>query len=789
MSAADLPGGRRALKVLLFEDDPLDAELMLHELEAAGLDVEARRVDTEGAFAFAASEEPAFDLFLLDYEVPGFGGPEALAELRARRPDAPAIIISGKVGEETAIEMLKSGATDYVLKQRLGRLAPAVARALREQALERRRREDEVRLGQLTAEIERNGLTASVFDQLHAAALVAEVPSGRVLLANARAEEMLGPAVRSIAGLADYGRIVLFHPEGRRYAASEIPLARAVRGAEEIRDEPALFFRAGGDLGHALVSAARIHDRRGEGRAAVCVLTEITEQQRLQAALAREREQLASVLAAAVDDAIVGVDPEGRIEIFNVGAERMLDYRAEEIEGRSSILALHDPEEIAAQALDLGVAPGFGVLAEIARQGRPPREWTYVRKDGARLPVSLSLGVRRAEMSGEVVGYVGIARDLSPQRRAEVERAAARAREEEARAALDAVIDAMPVGLAIIDASLCYVRVNAVMAARNGLPAEAHVGRAVVEVLPGAVRAEVEAALRRVLATGAPVNNVELSGFPDGGHWLAGYFPVPGASGHAALGAVGLDISDRRRMEDALRRTAEFRERFVGIVSHDLRSPLQVVLGSVEAVLKRADLPAPLRPPLERASRSGRQMARMIGDLLDITRANLGDGIPIAPRQVDLRELCARTVADISAAHAGRAVDLSAPDRIEACVDPDRFAQVLSNLVVNALKYGKHDAPVRVHLRVEGGGVDLAVCNEGPPVPEELRSRLFDAFTRGGNESEEQAGSVGLGLFIVREIARSHGGRVEMSRSEEGVTCFRVTLPECGSPEGEGRGG
>jgi PAS domain S-box-containing protein len=635
VSAAGTPGGRRALTAVLLEDDPLDAELILRELETSGLHVEARRVDTRDAFACAVEEEPPPDVFLIDYQIPGFSGPEALVLLRARRPEAPAIIISGKVGEETAIEMLKSGATDYVLKQRLCRLSPAISRALREQALVQRRRDDEAKLGELTAEIERNGLMVSVFAQLHSAAIVADVPSGRVLLANARAEEMLGPVIRSVSGLADYGGLVLFRPDGRRYAGDEIPLARAVRRAEVICDEPALFLRADGDRGHALVSAARIHDRRGEVRAAVCVLTEDTEPRRLQAALERERAQL------------------------------------------------------------------------------------------------------------------------------------------------DAVLEAMPVGLALVDADLRYLRINRMMAAWHGLSAEAHIGRAVYEVLSSAMCADVEQAMRRVLATGEPVVNVELSGPAESGvHWLGTFFPVPAQAGTAAVGTVAVDITDRRRMEDALRRTIDFRDRFVGIVSHDLRNPLQVILASAEALLRSAALPDPLRPPLERTARSARQMTRIISDLLDVTRAHLGGGIPIAPRHVDLCDLCARTLADLHVAHAGRAVEMRAAGGIDAYVDPDRFAQILSNLVVNAFKYGKKDAPVSVHLRAAGAWVELSVCNEGPPIPEDLEPILFNAFTRGAGSGERSGGGVGLGLFIVHEIVRSHGGHVEVHRSGEGVTCFVVSLPK-----------
>src|SRR5205085_9618506 len=128
-----------AIRVLLLEDSPLDAELILASLRAGGLEVDARRVDTREDFEQALGGCP--DLILADYSLPGFDGISAMHLARERCPEVPFVFVTGALGEELAIETLRGGATDYVLKGRLERLVPAVRRALREsgERAERRR--------------------------------------------------------------------------------------------------------------------------------------------------------------------------------------------------------------------------------------------------------------------------------------------------------------------------------------------------------------------------------------------------------------------------------------------------------------------------------------------------------------------------------------------------------------------------------------------------------------------------------------------------------------------------
>jgi signal transduction histidine kinase len=234
--------------------------------------------------------------------------------------------------------------------------------------------------------------------------------------------------------------------------------------------------------------------------------------------------------------------------------------------------------------------------------------------------------------------------------------------------------------------------------------------------------------------------------------------------------AVNVDISDRKRAE-------EFRERFIGILSHDLRTPLAAITLSAGSLLQRAGPGADARS-LERVVRNAGRMERMIRDLLDFTRARQGGGIPVTLQPGDLGAICRHVVDDVRITHPDRAVELRSTGATRGHWDPDRVAQVVQNLVVNACDHSPSGAAVEVAVDGAGERVVVAVRNEGPPIPEELRACLFDPFRRGARALERGAREgLGLGLYIAREIVRAHDGRILVESDAARGTVFRVELP------------
>jgi signal transduction histidine kinase len=179
---------------------------------------------------------------------------------------------------------------------------------------------------------------------------------------------------------------------------------------------------------------------------------------------------------------------------------------------------------------------------------------------------------------------------------------------------------------------------------------------------------------------------------------------------------------------------------------------------------------------LDRVTSSGERMRRMIDQILDVTRARLTDGIRIDRQERDLVALVSKIVGEIQAAHPDRPIELSAPGPCRARVDADRFEQVVSNLVGNAVTHGDPVSPVEVGLDSQNGAASLTVRNDGPPIePAELMS-LFNPFQRVGKPRGRSDG-LGLGLYISERIVSAHGGTIEVDSSELAGTRFEVIIP------------
>ena len=237
--------------------------------------------------------------------------------------------------------------------------------------------------------------------------------------------------------------------------------------------------------------------------------------------------------------------------------------------------------------------------------------------------------------------------------------------------------------------------------------------------------------------------------------------------------AIFADIGDRMRREQEARETARFREHFIGIVGHDLRNPLTAIVTSAQLLLRYGQLQEKQSKVVGRISSSADRMARMIDDLLDFARSRLGGGFPIHPRRIDLRELCEHVVEELEFAFPARTVRIEAEGDLWGSWDPDRIAQVISNLVGNALQHSPDDAEVRVSMRTLDDTVFVTTHNGGAPIPPEVLPHIFEPGRRG----DARAAGLGLGLFIVQQIVLAHEGSIEARSSAEEGTTFTVTLP------------
>ncbi len=173
------------------------------------------------------------------------------------------------------------------------------------------------------------------------------------------------------------------------------------------------------------------------------------------------------------------------------------------------------------------------------------------------------------------------------------------------------------------------------------------------------------------------------------------------------------------------------------------------------------------------------RMSEMIETLLDFTQTRFAGKLPISPAPTDLGELCGRVVGELAAAHPRRSIALEACGDARGRWDPGRIAQLVSNLVSNALTHGDPGAPVRVSVEAERE-VRLKVHNRGPAIVPEQMSALFEPFRRGSPAHSSGTRGLGLGLHIVKQIAIAHGGSISVQSSAEEGTTFCVELPRAG---------
>ena len=211
-----------------------------------------------------------------------------------------------------------------------------------------------------------------------------------------------------------------------------------------------------------------------------------------------------------------------------------------------------------------------------------------------------------------------------------------------------------------------------------------------------------------------------------------------------------------------------------------MRSPLQAIQVTASC-LSLLNAGEQVSKAASRLIRSGARMQGLLDDLTQFNRTKLGLGINVAPANIKLADVLADEVDELRAIHPNRQIELNVSGDSQGDWDGPRLQQLLGNLVLNAIKYGAPDAPVRVTVTCDVTHVRIDVSNRGAVIESATLDRIFDPLTRGpGHRSEdERAGSLGLGLYIASEIAKAHRGSIE-TRSSDTETTFSVSLPRMG---------
>jgi len=232
------------------------------------------------------------------------------------------------------------------------------------------------------------------------------------------------------------------------------------------------------------------------------------------------------------------------------------------------------------------------------------------------------------------------------------------------------------------------------------------------------------------------------------------------------------------RVQKELSRSVKYREQLMGILGHDLRSPLSAVTGLSGLLRLDPGLSPRAKESLARIQQAGSRMSEMIETILDFTRIRFGDAaLPIVRGEMDVAELCRDLVTEALAVDPTRAISLEVSGEPRGKWDRARLAQVVANLIQNALTHGDAAQGIRVIVTGDASAVSLAVENRGPTIPADRIAALFEPFVQGsaGALARKRSG-LGLGLYIAKQVVSSHGGTLTAVSHDE-TTTFRMILP------------
>lgn len=354
---------------------------------------------------------------------------------------------------------------------------------------------------------------------------------------------------------------------------------------------------------------------------------------------------------------------------------------------------------------------------------------------------------------------------------------------------LNVIYDTAPIGLALLDPELRYLRVNQRLAEYNGLDADAHRGRTMAEIAPQSARV-VAPLLRHVIAHRQPVLGVEVSAttdaLADGDHdWRCSYIPLLDADGAVdAISCFIENIDDRKAQERALAEAAQHKDRFLAMLGHELRNPLAIIRTSVALQRVLGDIDERIRETVQLIDRQVTYISRLVDDLLDVSRIARGK-IRLQLQRVELGELIRTVAADLRPTTIGdsrRTLLVEVEDTtIWVEGDPTRLAQAVGNLVHNAVKFTADDGQIIIRLIRDVGRARLSVIDDGIGVHPDVVETIFEPFRQAEQGIDRARGGLGLGLSLVKGIVELHLGHIDLETSPDG-TAFHIELPLVGAP-------
>jgi len=566
----------------------------------------------------------------------------------------------------------------------------------------------------------------------------------------------------------------------------EALIFKASRGIEDIYE--LTYIRKDGSRFPAVVSVTALRDAQDDIIGYLLIGTDNTARKQAEEALLKAGA-LQSAIFNSANFSSIATDAKGVIQIFNVGAERMLGYAAADVMNKITPADISDPLEVIVRAKALSaevgatIAPGFEALVFKASRGiEDIYELTYIRKDGSRFPAVVSVTALR-DAQGRIIGYLLIGTDNTARKEVEAEqkRLDQRLRDQQfyTRSLIESNIDALmttnPEGI-ITD-------VNQQMEALTGCTRDELIGAPFKSYFTDPERAE--AGINRVLRE-KKVTNYELTARNrEGGETVVSYNATTFYDRDRRLQGVfaaARDVTESKRLEQALQeKNVELQSArvvadkanlsksdFLSSMSHELRSPLNAILGFAQLMESDSPLPsASQKASIGQILQAGWHLLNLIDEILDLAKVESGT-LSLSFESVSLCEVMNECQSMIQGQAHKRGLQLTFPRFAVPCfvhADRTRLKQILINLLSNAIKYNRPKGTVEVTVAAAGPlRVRISVRDTGAGLSSEKIAQLFQPFNRLGQEATGEEGT-GIGLVMARQLVELMGGTIGVDGS------------------------
>ncbi|MEX2115686.1 MAG: PAS domain S-box protein [Bacteroidota bacterium] len=755
------------ISVLHLEDNSVDAELILRTLLTDFPGCRVQRADSKESF-IRALRSNSYDIILADYNLPSFSGREALELTKTLSPGTPFIFVSGAIGEDRAIESLHLGATDYVLKDRLSRLTPAVQRAHAEIEERRHRKQSEQALQE--SEILYQTLVETSPD-----AIILTDLDTRITMINGQTIDLYGGT--SVDELVGRSAFDILAPEDHERALAN---KKAILETGSLRNVEYTLLRKNGTRYPAEVDASVIHDRHGQPKAFLAVVKDITERKKVLAALVESENRYRSLIETSAD-AVLLSDLEGVILFCNQRTADLLGY--------------DNPRSLIGKILFEFVDPAdhkhvreMGARTRIEGQVRS-FEYTLIHREGTRLQVEVSSSLI-SDRDSNPRAFTSFLRDITERRR-----------NEEKILEQAALLDVDPAAILVRDLDDNITFWNRGAEHLYGWKQAEVLGTSFTKLLPVETLDEFRKYKHELLKTGTwrgEIARLQKTGDPIivDSHWtlVRDSFGKP-----KSVYAVEVDMTEKLRLQGQVLRAQRMESigTLAGGIAHDLNNVLGPILLSLQILRNKLGDQKDLRM-VEMIEASAKRGAAMIKQLLTFARGIEGERIPISLHHLvrELDNIASQTFPK----SIGFRTDIP-KDLWTVMGDATQLHQVLLNLCVNARDAMPHGGVLTVSASnimldqsyakmhrdaLPGPYVAISVADTGTGIAPDLLDRIFEPFFT----TKELGKGTGLGLSTTLGIVKSHGGFMNVYSEVNRGTKFLAYLPaqpqqEEGSNEAE----